>query len=253
MASSSSTLESMDNDNEIQNKERYDSMTTKELRILLTMRGYDCSQCLEKSELIQAACRLDATDYDEEARKLFQELNLQPSVNNNQKTHSLYSNLDPIWKHPGEGGGTVYVGNYVAASDRRTLQERNIVGIVNCQEATSKNYFEGDGSGLHYHRFVVSRLALYCHNRNVAPLAGGFQEAFDFIQEHIARGDSVLIHCLAGAHRAGTAGTAWIMYKTGKGVQDALVIAKKCRPIIAPFGTLIELLHRLESELTATK
>ena len=103
----------------------------------------------------------------------------------------------------------------------------------------------------------------FCQRRNgggggttattASPLQGGFQEAFDFIEYHVEKGNSVLIHCLAGVHRAGTLGTAWIMYKTGTGVKEALALARKCRPIISPFAVLLEVLYHLESELVKTK
>lgn len=35
---------------------------------------------------------------------------------------------------------------------------------------------------------------------------------FEFIEAAIARGDSILIHCLAGAHRAGTTGVACLVH-----------------------------------------
>mmetsp|Transcript_9356 Transcript_9356/g.16903 ORF Transcript_9356/g.16903 Transcript_9356/m.16903 type:complete len:245 (+) Transcript_9356:74-808(+) len=226
------------------NGNSYEEMSTKDLRILLTRRGYDWSNCLEKSELVNACQHLDAINYDDEAQKLFRELNLTPTG----ATRSRYSKLDAIWKHP-TTEGSVYVGNYQAAMDRQTLRERNIVAIVNCQDVTSRNFFEDDPD-IFYHRFVVSRLAV---SRNTPPLEGGFQSAFDFCQDHLERGHSVLIHCLAGAHRAGTMGVAWLMLKTNKGVQEALTPAKVCRPIINPFGTLMGLLHRLESELDHIK
>jgi len=219
------------------NNEKYEDMSIRDLRVLLALRGYDCSQCLEKSELVEACRHLDSINYDDEAHKLFQQLNLSP-------VQSRYSNLDAIWKDP-TTNASVYVGNYQAAMDRRTLRERGIFAVVNCQEATSRNYFEDDPEMI-YHHFAVSRLAL---SRDATPLEGGFQSAFDFCQAHLERGHSVLIHCLAGAHRAGTMGTAWLMLKTSKGVKEALTLAKMCRPIINPFGTLLELLHRLESEL----
>lgn len=39
-----------------------------------------------------------------------------------------------------------------------------------------------------------------------------FKPLFDFIDEAIKNGDNVLIHCLAGAHRAGTVGIACLMH-----------------------------------------
>jgi hypothetical protein len=218
----------------------YGNMTTKDLRSLLTSRGFDCSQCVEKSDLIAAAQRIEAApDFDEEARKLFQQVNLFPS-----NIKSRYTNLDPIWKHP-VTGACVYVGNATAAADRRTLRERNIGAVMNCQGESSKNHFENDPDMVYY-RFVVSKLAV--SNHRFCPFEYGFREAFDFMDDHLKSGTSVLVHCLAGAHRAGTVGTAWLMYKTGKGVQDALVLAKACRPIISPFATLLEILQYLEKE-----
>ena len=73
-----------------------------------------------------------------------------------------------------------------------------------------------------------------------------------FIEKHISVGHSVLIHCLAGAHRAGTCGVAYLMWKTGMGVDDAIAVAKNCRPVISPFATLLALLRNLEKDLVAT-
>lgn len=262
MEPTSITNDNNDNDSNSNSNNDYESMSVKELRRLLTQRGFDCSVCLEKTELVEAARRLDATDFDDEAHRLFRQLNLKPTL------ADRYENLNAIWKHNNNdstsGGGTVYVGNAVAAGDRATLDERNICAIINCQGNQSQNFFEDDAK-FTYHRFVVTTLSTrvclqhYRKNRTGVAVAaaqpalqGGFQDVFDFIQGHIERGNSVLIHCLAGAHRAGAVGTAWIMYKTGMDVNSALALAQKCRPIISPFGLLLEVLHHLEKELQTT-
>lgn len=226
--------------------------------MLLTLRGHDCSQCLEKSDLIDAARKGDLTDYDEEAHKIFKKLNLESSASSSSEiqqqqqasTRDRFNNLDSIWKHT-TGGGTVYVGNLVAASNERALKERNICAIINCQDVTSENYFEDDKL-MDYHRFPVSHLAIAASSKQ-SLMDGGFQQAFDFIESHIREGRSVLIHCLAGAHRAGTVGVAWLMIQTGMGVAEAIATAKTCRPIINPFGTLLGLLNYLERELQKEK
>lgn len=249
MSSSSSTKEG----NNKKDKHKYESMTIKDLRMLLTLRGHDCSQCLEKSDLIDAARKGDATDYDEEAHKIFKKLNLESAAASEIQQASKrdrFNNLDSIWKHT-TGGGTVYVGNLVAASNKRALKERNICAIVNCQGVESENYFEDDEL-MDYHRFPVSHLAIAASSTQ-SLMDGGFQQAFDFIDSHIREGRSVLIHCLAGAHRAGTVGVAWLMIQTGMGVTDAIATAKTCRPIINPFGTLLGLLNYLERELQKGK
>ena len=68
----------------------------------------------------------------------------------------------------------------------------------------------------------------------------------DFLRvQALSRGDNVLVHCLAGAHRAGTTGCACLMHFGGLDVQQAISVAKKLRPIIDPIGTLPALLHNL--------
>mmetsp|Transcript_8115 Transcript_8115/g.16484 ORF Transcript_8115/g.16484 Transcript_8115/m.16484 type:complete len:244 (-) Transcript_8115:121-852(-) len=225
----------------------YEALSTAELRQLLTLRGDDCSKYLEKSELISALQRLDTTDYDEAARKLFAKLNLQPC------SRHRWSNLDAIWRHPSDddSGGTVYVGNYVAASNKRTLDERNIVCIVNCQDEHSVNYFEDDPK-FDYFRFHVARLAVSrtaVDHRTGKGALDSFMPAFKFIDENISAGRSVLVHCLAGAHRAGTLGVAYLMYKTDMRVDEAIQAAKRCRPVIGPFATLLSLLRFLELDM----
>lgn len=228
-------------------KTDYDALSVRDLRQLLALRGHDCSSYVEKDELIAAARRLDATDYDEEARKLFAKLNLQPC------SRHRWSNLDAIWRHPSENGngGTVYVGNYVAASNRKTLDERGITCVVNCQDQDSQNYFEKDPT-ITYFRFPVARLAVsrnsFDHRTGEGALEG-FTPVFKFIDENISAGQSVLVHCLAGAHRAGTCGVAYLMYKANLGVDEAIAVAKKCRPVIGPFATLLSLLRYLELDL----
>ena len=43
-----------------------------------------------------------------------------------------------------------------------------------------------------------------------------------FIEEKTGKGENVLVHCLAGAHRAGTTAIAWLMYADKMSFQDAM-------------------------------
>jgi len=46
----------------------------------------------------------------------------------------------------------------------------------------------------------------------------------------------VIIHCLAGAHRAGTAGVACLMHLADLDRATATTIAQTARPAINPIG-----------------
>ena len=67
-----------------------------------------------------------------------------------------------------------------------------------------------------------------------------------WIDEATANGHSVLIHCLAGAHRAGSTAIAFLMHARGLDVREATIAAKRCRPCIEPLGGFAGLLVRLD-------
>merc|ERR1711862_30212 len=73
-----------------------------------------------------------------------------------------------------------------------------------------------------------------------------FDGLFKWIDSQTAEGRNVLIHCLAGAHRAGTTGVAYTMYAKKLPLSSALHHCKSVRPIVDPFGSLEDLLKHLE-------
>ena len=72
-----------------------------------------------------------------------------------------------------------------------------------------------------------------------------FCPLFSFIESVTSNGKNVLVHCLAGAHRAGTTGCAWLMYSMDLSVADAIKLAKERRDAINPIGSFPELLDQL--------
>ena len=75
------------------------------------------------------------------------------------------------------------------------------------------------------------------------------QQLFDFVEAALAAGSSVLIHCLAGAHRAGTAGIACLMHLGALDAKSATATAKLARPAICPIGDFPALLKLLETAM----
>lgn len=56
-------------------------------------------------------------DFDEEARALWERLNLDP----NSRKFGQWNPIDSIWRHP-VGGGTIFVGNQTAAENLNLLK-----------------------------------------------------------------------------------------------------------------------------------
>ena len=63
-----------------------------------------------------------------------------------------------------------------------------------------------------------------------------FNVFFAFVEKVMKEGKNVLIHCLAGAHRAGTTGCAWLLYANNLSVEDAIKLGKAKRDAINPIG-----------------
>uniref|UniRef100_A0A7S0RVJ9 protein-tyrosine-phosphatase n=1 Tax=Pyramimonas obovata TaxID=1411642 RepID=A0A7S0RVJ9_9CHLO len=176
-------------------------------------------------------------DFDDEALKLFKTLNIKPG-----ELGGDYNYLDPVWRHP-TSGGILYIGNQTAAQDLSVQAAHKITHIVNCT-ADMPNFHEGK-AGKFYLRFDVSNHWRYLDSSDqsvvqfVTPL-------FQFVDTALERGHSVLVHCLAGAHRAGTTGVACLMHLTGAQADEATKLAQRCRRVVCPIGMLPQFLDGLE-------
>ena len=72
---------------------------------------------------------------------------------------------------------------------------------------------------------------------------------WNFIETKLEEGHNILIHCLAGAHRAGTAAISWLMYADKLNAKDGIKLAQKRRDCISPIGNFEKLLNTLEVAL----
>lgn len=183
--------------------------------------------------------------YDEEAHRLFTALNLTPSKG---ARRSAYDDLNAVWQHPSTGA-KVFIGNQTAASSQTLLQSHDISCVVNCT-TNMKNFFEKNPS-FAYYRFKIATWYSFdlIQENNGASLF--FAPVFAWIENMLEEGRSVLIHCLAGAHRAGTTGTTFVMHSSNLGLKEALKIVKHIRPVVQPIGTLGQLARKYDGERKA--
>ena len=182
-------------------------------------------------------------DWDAEASKLLGRVNVS------LQSRTAFNHLDCIYQHP-TTQAKLFVGNQTAARNVQLLQAENIFRIVNCQEVTSCNFFEGDAR-FEYRRFPVSRWRDTV--KTDQDILRYFEEGCHaWIAQNLEAGRNVLVHCLAGAHRAGTTGVSFMMREGRYNADTAIRLAKSLRPVIDPFGSLLELLERLERAYAAS-
>jgi len=190
--------------------------------------------------------RKGAPDLDAEARKIFAALGLSEdgASTEHSRTVSRYSDLDAVWQHP-TTGAKVYIGNATASKSPQIHRQHRISHIVNC--TTDMPNAIADGS-ITYFRFNI--YAMFSSSTDLstdAAVRAFFADVFRFTEDALAEGRNVLIHCLAGAHRAGTTGTAFVMYATGLRRDEAIRACKAVRPAVDPFGNLYELLGKVQA------
>ena len=83
--------------------------------------------------------------------------------------------------------------------------------MVNC--TTNIECFHKDR--LDYYIFDVAFWRREVLGRNGGELGTWLKPVLEFINDVINRGQSVLVHCLAGAHRAGTTGMEKLLHDFG--------------------------------------
>ena len=185
----------------------------------------------------------DLLDFDEEARKLFAALKVGDASRAGEGPGGRYSNLDAVWEHP-EHKTRIYVGNIRAAENAGILRSHGVTRVVNCQDKSSRNFHENDPD-FKYFRFPVANWWRAKLDSDQAVLTY-FGELFAWIENELCQGNNVMVHCLAGAHRAGTTGVALVMHFARLDFPTALSLCKARRPIVNPIGQLPELLRKLE-------
>jgi len=200
-------------------------------------------------------------DFAAEARSLFASLGLDASGGGTPGGGGRYDDLNKVFQHPTSGAG-IYIGNHRAASSRETLGAHGIGHVVNCTDDLPL-YFDGLAGrpgGMQYvpgdGRFHVAtwwRARSAGKMETDAAVLEFFRPLFEWVDAALERGSSVLVHCLAGAHRAGTTGVALMMYRGKLDAATATRTAQELRPVVNPMGSLGELLVLLDKALASSR
>lgn len=115
-----------------------------------------------------------------------------------------------------------------------------------------ENFHEADPR-FKYYRYGISQNMYKANLDSPADVIAFFEPAHSFIDKAMDAGNNVMVHCLAGAHRAGTTGVSYMMKAGRLSYTEALRVAKKQRPVVDPMGHLEELLLKLEQAYKVLK
>lgn len=174
-------------------------------------------------------------------------------------SNNIYRNLDILWRHE-TTRGCIFTGNERAASNLDILVRNKITSVINCTRpahaGTLPNYHANTGR-IRYYDFPVACWHDYIlyddegdkiTNSKVRldKLTQFLKPMLAFVDKALAKGENVLIHCLAGAHRAGTTSIMCLMHYDDLTAAKATRVAKSIRPVIDPISDFPRLLEMFE-------
>eukprot|EP00092_Neocalanus_flemingeri_P015730 GFUD01017028.1.p1 GENE.GFUD01017028.1~~GFUD01017028.1.p1 ORF type:complete len:199 (-),score=64.55 GFUD01017028.1:739-1335(-) len=177
-----------------------------------------------------------AMDYSKEAKKLWEKLGIDPNQINEGKG---FNPVDVMYRSP--AGGCVYVGGERVARDLDMLRDKKITAVVNCTDDI-RNYHE---KVLSYYTFNIAWWKRHGGDSQ-QELQDFILPVLEFIEREVNAGRNVLVHCLAGAHRAGTTAILCLMHFAGLTATQAAATARSLRSMIEPIGDFRLLLTRCD-------
>ena len=141
---------------------------------------------------------------------------------------------------PAKGTGSLYLGGILAIMDPLIVQELNITAILTLlSESTQKlEGFWGD------HRIIPMEDA------EGYDISVQIQEGICFIDDHLLKGDNIIVHCMAGASRSPTIVIAYLMKKNLWTFDKAFAFTKEKRPRTKPNSYFVLKLKEFEKTLS---
>jgi len=108
----------------------------------------------------------------------------------------------------------LYVSNWEASDDPKILKKYNIKAIITLETRPKSN------SILNYYQTNnIDHMYIYLPDDPKADISYHFDETYDFIKNHILKGENVLVHCWAGVSRSATIALNYMIrssYEAGK-------------------------------------
>ncbi|KAL7531906.1 hypothetical protein ACHAXR_004301 [Thalassiosira sp. AJA248-18] len=142
----------------------------------------------------------------------------------------------------------LYLGGKVDAKSLSTLQQRNVVRILNVTPAKEAgitagvpNFFENSNSS----KIKYKRISVY--DASTSDLLSYADEIVQFISNGLHHG-SVLVHCQRGVSRSTTSVIMFLMRKANMTLNQSLKLCQRRRPIADPIPSFLDQLRTYEKE-----
>ncbi|CAL1592648.1 unnamed protein product [Knipowitschia caucasica] len=129
----------------------------------------------------------------------------------------------------------LYLGNIKDAQDKELLKARNITHILSIHDSAIPILED------------ITYLCISASDHSKQNLTQYFKDSIVFIHESRLKGESCLVHCVAGVSRSVTLVVAYIMTVTARGWVDSLAAVRAARPCAGPNLGFLRQLEEFEN------
>lgn len=137
----------------------------------------------------------------------------------------------------------VIVGAYPFARDIPRMLDEGVKAVVNTCEEYAGPVIRYEAAGIEQLRIPTTD---FTH-----PRLADVKLAVEFVQRHVASGDTVYIHCKAGRARSATVALCWLIKYRGMTAEGAQKLLLEKRPHINPHLTERPVVQQFIQELEA--
>ena len=137
-----------------------------------------------------------------------------------------YNPADIIEEPRDAAFGGIALGNYEAAKNVEFLKRNKIKFVLSAVPAIIAKVSD-------YPALGITQKVVDCMDDPSFDMTPFLEQAADFIDQGVKKG-GVLVHCAAGISRSTTCLVAYYIKHRGMGVEQALALIRKKRPIASP-------------------
>ncbi|OTF78503.1 dual specificity protein phosphatase 3-like protein [Euroglyphus maynei] len=130
-----------------------------------------------------------------------------------------------------------------AARSKPFLKDIGVTHVLNCALTHCLTYNDMKFDQEYYQDFRIKFKGLELDDICTENIARYFDEAIEFIDDAMASGGKVLVHCLAGISRSATITIAYLMERHSMTIEDAIKTVKQNRRIYPNEGFLKQLVE----------
>jgi protein-tyrosine phosphatase len=125
----------------------------------------------------------------------------------------------------------VYLGNFAASKDAEFFKNKKIKAVLNCTKDLPNTFI--NEKSIEYKRIPIDDSL---KEIDFQKMYKSMPKIIEFIDKHVSRKETILVHCFAGRQRSAIAVAAYLVVKRGLSPKQACKFVMEKRPEAFHYG-----------------